>query len=124
MLLNIIQEKFGILGLFSQVPRKIELYLDMEDADVGMEGLASFCGDKADEVGGPTTLRWCSLFRFRSISFSIISFMVRAEPIWGKLTSEGPEEDGGTVRLYLSVEVEMTTPEKSKKIVSIPFEKI
>ena len=60
----------------------------MEEADVGMEeGLESFWGDIAEadpprvDPGGPTTLRCCSLCRFRSISFSIISFIVLAEPI-------------------------------------------
>ena len=55
--------------------------LDIVDADAVMEGLFNFCGDIAEADGTP--LRWfCSLFdRFRSISFSMISFMVRAEPI-------------------------------------------
>ena len=76
-----------------------------------MEGLFNFCGDIAEADGTP--LRWfCSLLdRFRSISFSMISFMVRAEPIWGKLTSPEDGPEGG--RLYLS-EAEMTTPDGGK----------
>ena len=89
----------------------------MEDADPGMEGLESFCGDIADTDGTPLL---CSLFKFRSISFSIISFMVLAEPIWGRLTKEDPAEAvwGGTFRLYLSATevADMTTPEIQWKI--------